>query len=792
LKRGTIARYVLTGLASILLLSAPSALKAQERRAILAVTITEETTGMPVADVEYSIPATGIRGVSNDRGHFKLTLGPGHHHLLLHRMGYEQINMVIDLLGDTTLLVTMRASPFALREVVVRSAAFDGSASASPLNTVVLDRERLERDQHSTFSQGLERVPGVNSITTGVGIAKPVIRGMQGNRIAVNDHGVRQEGQQWGSDHGLEIDPYNVDRVEILRGAASLMHGSDAMGGVINILEPVLEPVGAYSSSVTGVFRGNNDHVGLSAAAAGRPGDHFFQVRLTRQEYGDYRVPADGFVYNRFVLPIDARRLKNTAGREMHVAATAGRVLPKGTVRLTVSNYHQVTGLFPGAVGIPRAYTLRDDGDRRNADIPRQTIDHLRAVVNLRHQVGRHSRIEADAGYQMNLRREESFPHSHGLGPRPEGTLAHGLDLRTGTFNMRLHTMRGSRWNGAAGLTSQAQRNRRDGFEFILGDHRSMQGGIFAMAEHQASERTTVQFGLRGDMARLRVEPFFMPVYAPPAEIIGEVQRGAAVDAVYAAPSGAVGIAHKPRPSLTLKANAGRTFRFPTAPELTMNGVHHGTFRHEQGDPTLRPETGWQLDLGAYHAQGPWHISLTPFLYAFDNYIFLRPTAVFSPLPEAGQLYRYTETSALQAGGELEVRWNGPSGLELGSSLEYVVNENRANGLALPFTPPLLSRTEAQWTMVRSGPRELRLITELVLSAAQERTDRNEPSTPGYALVNAGVSLTTTWGRNKLHFMLHVRNVGDTHYLMHLSRYRILNLPEPGRNIMFSLRLDTS
>lgn len=782
---------LLMGLGSMLLLSAPSTLMAQERKARLTVTVTEEASGKAISGVEYFMPTTGIRGVSNDKGGFHINLVLGHHHLLLHRMGHEQANLVFDLTSDTVMAVTMRASPFALREVVVRSAAFEGSSSTSPLNTVVMDREQLERDQHSTFSQALERIPGVNSITTGVGIAKPVIRGMQGNRIAVNDHGIRQEGQQWASDHGLEIDPYNVDRVEILRGAASLMYGSDAMGGVINILEPVLEPVGTYSSSATGVFRGNNDHVGLSAAAAGRPGDHFFLVRLTRQEYGDYRVPADRFTYNRFVLPLEDRRLKNTAGREMHVAATAGRVLPKGTVRLTVSNYHQMTGLFPGAVGIPRAYTLQDDGDRRNADIPRQLIDHLRAVLNLHHQLGEHSRIEADAGFQMNLRREESFPHSHGLGPRPEGTLAHELDLRTGTFNVRYHTMRGSRWKGAAGFSGQVQRNQRDGFEFILGDHRSVQGGVFAMAQHQASERTNLQFGLRGDMARLRVEPFFMPVYASPTEIIGEVQRGASVDAMYGAPSGAFGIAHRLLPSLTLKANVGRTFRFPTAPELTMNGVHHGTFRHEQGDPTLSPETGWQIDIGAYRSKGPWSISLTPFLYAFDNYVFLRPTAIFSTLPEAGQLYRYTETRALQAGSELDIRWNGPAGLELGTSLEYVVNENRTNGLALPFTPPLLSRSEAQWTTLRHSTRELRLFAELVLSAAQERTDRNELPTPGYALVNTGASFSTAWGRNKLHFMLHVRNVGDTHYLMHLSRYRILNLPEPGRNLMFSLRLDT-
>jgi iron complex outermembrane receptor protein len=472
----------------------------------------------------------------------------------------------------------------------------------------------------------------------------------------------------------------------------------------------------------------------------------------------------------------------------MHFAAHAGRVLPNGTIRLSVSNYHQVTGLFPGAVGIPRAYTLADDGDRRNADVPRQRIDHFKTILNLRHRTGSAGRIEADLGFQMNMRREESFPHVHGLGPRPEGTLAHGLDLRTGTLNLRHHRMWRERWRTVAGVNAQVQENGRSGFEFILGDFRTMQAGVFALAEHSPKENMVVQFGLRGDMGRVTVDPFLMPVYASPTEIIGEVERGPAADQRMAAPSGSVGISWSPGPAWKLKTNLSRSFRFVTAPELAMNGVHHGTFRHEVGDPSLGPERGWQLDGGAYFRRKVWGLSFTPFAYLFDNYIFLRPTAAFSPLPEAGQLYRCSQTRAAMAGGELEVSWQAHAHLEIAQSVEYVANQNLENGLALPFTPPLLARSSFTYTIVDKEHFDLRLFGEVVASAAQERTDRNELPTPGYVLANAGLNATRTFGRQQLVFMFHVRNIGDTPYLMHLSRYRILNLPEPGRNLMLTLR----
>lgn len=740
-----------------------------------------------IKNVEIVLLETGYRTVSNSAGGWELTLPEGKGTLIFYHMGFDALKKTVAISKDSTVVIELNPKPFEIGTVLVRSSMNQETVSHTTMNTKVLDKDFLERNYHSTFSQSLEKIPGVNSITTGVGIAKPVIRGFSGNRVTVNDHGIKQEGQQWGSDHGLEIDPYLVDRIEIIRGAASIVYGSDAMGGVINIVEPVVLPKGNTKASVLGVFRSNNDHVGTSVSIAARPSDWHFSGRVTIQDYGDYRVPASSFVYNSFELPIYNERLKNTAGTEFHLAGSVGRVFSRGSVRLSVSNYHQKVGIFPGAVGIPRSFALIHDGDYRNIDIPMQEIDHFKAVLNGKLQLGR-GRLEGDIGFQNNDRSEFSYPHAHGQAPRPVGNLAHGLLLKTGTANGRYYTSLGEKWETTFGINSQVQDNERSGFEFLLGDYQSVQAGLFGLAEFSPDEKITYSFGLRYDAASVEMEPFNMPIYASPDEIIGEVERGPEVDRTFSQPSGALGLSWNPSSTWNMKVNLGRSFRWPTPPELGMNGIHHGTFRHEMGDPNLDPETGWQLDVGIYRTSEKVSLSFLPYANYFENFIFLRPTAEFSPLPEAGQMFVYTEASAFHTGAEFQALWKALRKLDVETSLEYTYNYNLDNGLPIPFTPPFLSRTEVTYYLKRESENDVYFFAEAVIAAAQNQTDLNEPATPGYQVFNAGFQFSRSFKNHAIHFQLMVRNIGDTYYLNHLSRYRLLNLPEPGRNIMLSLR----
>jgi iron complex outermembrane receptor protein len=217
--------------------------------------------------------------------------------------------------------------------------------------------------------------------------------------------------------------------------------------------------------------------------------------------------------------------------------------------------------------------------------------------------------------------------------------------------------------------------------------------------------------------------------------------------------------------------------------------VHHGTFRHEQGNPELSAETGYQLDASALFERKGTRLELNTYMNYFRNFIYLRPTARFSRLPEAGQLFRYTQHDALFAG--LEWQWDqkiwGP--LYYRSGFEWVYSLNLTEDRFLPFTPPssYVHSLRYEWqpkTEILSGA----ITAEHRWTQAQNRVDRNERTTPGYHLFRLQAHLI--WDMNSdahLRWDIELQNAFNTPYLRHLSRYRLLNLPEQGRNLIIRL-----
>lgn len=240
---------------------------------------------------------------------------PGSYHIHVIKSGYKTERVNIELRdNDRHIDVELVRSSLKMDEVLVETNPFKSGPIEQSQTVIVVDRDQLEKNSAETFVNALERIPGISAINTGVGISKPVIRGMSFNRVMVNDHGIKQEGQQWGADHGLEIDPFDVDRVEIVKGPASLIYGSDAMGGVINIQPGPIPAAGTHRGHYIGNYRSNNDLHAHSAMIEGSEGGFFYKARITTQDYGNYRVPANSFLYASYRLPIYDQMLTNTAG----------------------------------------------------------------------------------------------------------------------------------------------------------------------------------------------------------------------------------------------------------------------------------------------------------------------------------------------------------------------------------------------------------------------------------------------------------------------------------------------
>ena len=692
--------------------------------------------------------------------------------------------------GKASVVFLLETTYIELDEVLVRESATGMVQPEQSLSITVANRDFLSESSSMTLMQTLQRLPGINSMDIGTGVSKPVIRGLGFNRLVVAQNNIKQQGQQWGADHGLEIDLYGVERVEVIKGPASLVFGSDAIGGALNIRPPVVPQENTTNFEVTTNFHSNNDLLGTSAMTAINQDGRFLRLRLSYQDYADYRVPADEFVYNTWVMPIPNQRLKNTSGNDFGASFIAGLRKSWGITSLSVSNFNQQIGFFPASHGIPNPGSLQDPGDPRQTDYPMQRVNHFKVASNTHFLMGS-DRIELDLGFQQNHRQELNPPHVHGAGPLPEGFVELELILNTISSNFKYHNRVSERQSFVYGLSANYQDNKRGGYNFLLPDYRYTDAGLFAISQTRINSQLFFNGGLRADAANVDITGYTEPVWQDSETILGYRERTPDLQRNFFNIAFSSGLSWMPVRDLNLKLNLGSGFRNPGAIELSANGIHHGSFRHELGDTALQTERAWQLDLGFTWSKKEVYVHLSPFVNYFPNYIFLNPSGVFSELPGAGQIYRFEQSEALHLGGEFYADWHISHALHTSLGAEWVWAQNLENNYPIPFTPPPSALAEINYLIKPdvSFLEKVKLISSVRYTASQNRVARNEPATGAYTLTNTGVSASLNLGEFPLEVMFMVNNVFDVLYKNHLSFYRILELPEPGRN--FTLRIIT-
>lgn len=748
-----------------------------------------DAAGKPLQGVAVHLHEIQMGTFTNDIGKFSLSnVKKGHYHLHATLLGYKSASLHIDLHNDTTIYVVLTPTEHSLNEVIVETHPAKLSQTESSLHTLLITEEDIQKNASGTLMQTLEKLPGVSAISLGVGIAKPVIRGLAFNRVQVSDNGIRQEGQQWGADHGLEIDQFAVEAVEILKGPASLIYGSDAMAGVINIRHPKPLVSGSHQVNAQAIYRSVNYTYGATAQAKGNKNGYIYKVRITGLDFGDYQVPATQFNYNRYILPIFNQTLKNTAGQERNVSAIMGVNKNWGYTHLTVSNFNQKSGLFPGIVGPPRAYQLQPDESHRNINVPYQYVNHFKVVSNSSVKI-HHYWLEIDAAYQNNLRQEHTWFHSDGPVPRTNSTLALQLLLQTYSANLRLLMNKNEIRESVAGVQAHFQTNHSNGFAFLMPDFNARSVGLFWIEKYKFSERLFFHAGLRGDAAQVSVKKGQQLFFRNNNETdVYWFIKNEAFNRTFTNISGAAGGSYHASPKWNLKANVARTFRYPAPYELAANGMHHGTFRFERGNQNLNPETGYQTDIGVFFESKKWTASFTPYFNYFRNFIYSSPTGQFNEYG-GGQVYATLQTQALHTGFEAQLSAKPTRNLEIQTQAEYVWAQNLATMLPLPFTPPFSWYSQAQYTFFTLPYlfKNMYVLAGAGYYAAQNRVDRNERATPGYAIFNTGIG--SKWGKTKdyVSFYFQIQNLTNARYMNHLSRYRLLNLPEPGRNFVVGL-----
>ncbi|MDR2027576.1 MAG: TonB-dependent receptor [Prevotellaceae bacterium] len=680
-----------------------------------------------------------------------------------------------------------------LNEVVISDSYENRMSRNSALRVDVVSTDFLNEHFTGNLIQTLEYIPGIHSMNTGSGFSKPVIRGMGFNRISVTENGIKQEGQQWGADHGLEIDAFAIERVTVRKGPSSLLYGSDAMGGVIEISQLPAPSENQVYGEIAMLGKSVNGTLGASVMSGIRKNSWHLKLRFSEQHFADYRIPTDTIVYLTQYLPVYNRRLKNTAGFERDAGLYAEYRKGRYYASYALSDAYQKVGFFPGAHGIPDASRLKNDGDSRNIDLPYSKVNHFKISTHQQY-VRNRATVYLDAGFQNNHREEWSLFHTHyGNQPVPETDPDKELVFSLNTFNSSLKTdIVYSRWKHTFGFDVQYQRNTTGGYSFLLPGYRRFTAGALWLGIFRLSGKLSVSGGIRYDYGQIDISAFrdvYLEKYLHERNYASDIieaykWRSHSVNRHFGDVSCSAGAVWTLNRFHQLKVNLGRSFRLPGANELASNGVHHGAFRHEQGNASLASEQGWQLDASYVCEYGGVMFTASPFVSRFDRYIYLKPTGEWSILPHAGQIYRYTGVKAVFAGTEVELKIDLPHSLTYRITGEYVYTYNLDEYTPLSFSPPASVRNSLAWSY-----KILQLNVELQSVAAQNRVARNEDITRGTNLLHFGATLKIPLKETMADITFSLQNIFNTKYYNHLSFYRKVEIPEPGRNFQLLIKI---
>ncbi len=721
--------------------------------------------------------------LSDDEGKFQISvLKKGNYHLHVTFLGYKSKILNLNVEKDTLLIIHLQPSQLELKDVIIESDIQKIIIQESSQDISVITQELVLKRNFDNLLKSIDRIPGINTINIGVGASKPVIRGLSFNRVVVAENGIKQEGQQWGGDHGLELDAFNFDESEILKGPTALFYGSDAIGGVLHIQQKPPTREGFTFHAIQG-YRSNNQAFFQSMFSAFKKKKCSFQFRNTYQNYGDYGVPSDTFNYNSYLFPIENQRLKNTAGREFNQMFRFGYHGNTFNSFLTITHFYQILGFFAGAFGIPTTYSVKQDGNFRNISLPYQNIQHLKIQSNNQILVGK-DWLEMDLAWQNNNRREFSNAHSHGQISRD--SLALGLLLNTFSVNLR-YFKKWKKWKWVSGLSHQSQLNRISGFEYLIPNFKRFQLGFFQFVQYKKNENWIFNAGSRIDYANDELQEAYVDFFRR-GVYIGKQLRSPYIIKNYWNYSFSGGLSWFLTEKFNIKYNLGSDFRYPAPSELASNGVHHGTFRHEQGNPNLLPERGLQNDVMLHYENQKWELKISAFFAYFWNYIFLSPTSKFSSLPEGGQIYQYLQNDALLWGGEFFMDYHFIEDLHASISADFVYGENLVQLRPLPFMPQPSILFHLEYTPKWIKKLKTEFWIEHRYAFPQNRVVINEPETPAFHLWNLGLQMRLNHKKQNLVFGFQVQNLLNTRYFYHLSKYRYLNIYEPARNFVIQMQ----
>jgi iron complex outermembrane receptor protein len=781
--------------------------------------ITEKGKGTALPGASIYIPdlKLGVVSDSNGRYHFN-SLPPGTYLVEVQYIGFKAVTENVLIRGIVVENFELAIQAIEESVVVVTGLSKATQIKRSPIPIVAVSHDYIAGLLSTNIIDAIAKVPGISALTTGPNVSKPFIRGLGYNRILTLFDGLRQEGQQWGDEHGIEADQYGVEKIEVVKGPASLTYGSDALAGVVNLIPTQAAPEGKLIGDILGEYHSNNGLFGGSAMLGETKKGFEWMARVSHKQAGNYQDKTDGRVYN-------------TAFNESDAGISVGLHRNWGYSHLSFSLFDDLQEIPDGsrdsATGkftkqITEADTLRpvvSDEELRSYAITvlHQHVQHYRVYTNNNVVIG-NGRLTFGLGYQRSVRREFSHPQAPGIA----GLF---LQLDTYSYDLKYYFPEFHGWNLTAGVNGMYQDNTvTKGTDFVIPSYRQFDIGPFALLR-KTIDKLDISGGIRYDNRSFSnkglytkpdpVNAFDTPVYG--ADTVGADKPFSLFNHTFSGISGSIGATYNFTEQFSIKVNVSRGFRAPNIAEISSNGVHPGTNSYQIGNPDFRPEFNIQQDIGAAYSSKYVLLTLSLFNNSISHYIFNQKLATGggadSVIVPGTQTFKFQQGKAQLYGGEVSLDIHPLKALHFENSLSVVYALNKGvdpklqsdSNKYLPFIPPLHGISELRLDFDAKASHIVNGFVKLQLGyyAAQNRvylTDNTETPTPGYALVDAGIGAGITNGKGKIIFNLYIlgNNLFNTVYFDHLSRLKYFyysamdtnpahGIHNMGRNIAFKL-----
>ena len=626
-----------------------------------------------------------------------------------------------------------------LNEVTVTGVTGDTKLKNSTAPISIISGKELRQTTSTNIIDAIAHQPGVAQITTGSGISKPIIRGLGYNRIIVMNEGVRQEGQQWGDEHGIEIDAQNVNSVEILKGPASLMYGSDAMAGVLILHGSPIQPEGEMKATVSTEYQTNNGLFDYSLNFAGNQKGFVWDVRFSDKYAHAYKNKYDGYV--------PGSQFTERAGRLM-----LGLNKRWGYSHLTWTTFHQTPSIVEGERDEVTGELVcsTDNVKTYSKALPFQQIKHYKAVwdnsLNLRK-----GWLKAIIGYQQNRRQEfEDNADEYEL----------YFKLHTITYDLRYLSQEFNGWKMAGGVNGMWQQSQNLGEESLIPEYKLFDIGAYATVS-KSLDNLTLNGGLRFDNRHL--------------DFHSRNFNGI---------TGSIGAVWNANEHLNLRLNMARGFRAPNMSELGSDGVHEGTLRYEIGNPDLKPEYSWQADLGLDFTSQYVSAQVALFANRIENYIFAQ--RIDKVIEEDYRTYEYTQGDARLLGFEAGIDFHPIHSLHFENTFSLVDAQQlhaSEDAKYLPMTPAPRWTSELKYELSHHGHKTLNnayVAIGLEHNLAQNhyyKVDDTETRTPGYTLLSLSAGTDLNIHKKKVaELYVTAENLLNKAYQNHLSRLKYCDM----------------